>query len=85
MTKWIGGWKKNGWKTANGEEVKNRPELEQIDELMKKIKVSSSLRSRGEMVFFPRFRSNSNTCPDIRAFTGMKKPTDWRGKAQRKI
>uniref|UniRef100_A0A914WW76 Ribonuclease H1 n=1 Tax=Plectus sambesii TaxID=2011161 RepID=A0A914WW76_9BILA len=39
MTKWIAGWKKKGWKTATGGAVKNRPELEEIDGLMQKIKV----------------------------------------------
>ena len=27
-TKWVQGWMNNGWRTANGEPVVNRPELE---------------------------------------------------------
>ena len=31
MTKWISGWKKNGWKKSSGEPVKNRAELDALD------------------------------------------------------
>ena len=31
MTKWINGWKKNGWKKSDGQPVKNRVELEALD------------------------------------------------------
>jgi ribonuclease HI len=33
MTKWIVGWKNNGWRNANGEPIGNRPELEELDKL----------------------------------------------------
>jgi ribonuclease HI len=36
ITKWIHGWKKNGWKTASGGEVKNRDCWERIDALREK-------------------------------------------------
>ena len=31
VTKWMKNWKKNGWKTAKNEPVKNREELEALD------------------------------------------------------
>jgi ribonuclease HI len=33
MTKWVHGWKKNGWKTKGGDPVKNRELIEAIHEL----------------------------------------------------
>ena len=36
VTKWIKGWKKNGWKTAQKEEVKNKEELIKLDSLLSK-------------------------------------------------
>ena len=38
LTKWISGWKRNGWKTKNKEDVSNRDLLETIDKLMIKRK-----------------------------------------------
>lgn len=34
ITKWINGWKKKGWKTSTGGEVKNRGLWEQMDRLV---------------------------------------------------
>lgn len=34
--KWIQGWKRNNWKTANGQDVKNKDLWLKIDELTKK-------------------------------------------------
>ena len=34
ITKWIHGWKRNGWKTSTGGQVKNRSLWEQLDRLM---------------------------------------------------
>lgn len=34
ITKWIKGWKKNGWITANKEKVKNRDIIKAIDKIM---------------------------------------------------
>ena len=34
ITKWIRGWKRNGWKTSTGSEVKNRPLWERLDKLV---------------------------------------------------
>ena len=34
MTKWIKGWKRNGWKTSTKEDVKNKEELVKLDKLL---------------------------------------------------
>ena len=34
ITKWIRGWKRNGWKTSTGGDVKNRSLWEQLDVLV---------------------------------------------------
>ncbi len=39
MTKWINDWKANGWKKTTGEPVVNRPELEELDEISRLIKI----------------------------------------------
>uniref|UniRef100_A0A914C4B0 Ribonuclease H1 n=1 Tax=Acrobeloides nanus TaxID=290746 RepID=A0A914C4B0_9BILA len=39
VTKWIKGWQRNGWKTAKGEPVLNQDLLEEMNELLSRIKV----------------------------------------------
>ena len=39
ITSWIHNWKRNGWKTSGGGDVKNRELWIQIDELRVKIKM----------------------------------------------
>lgn len=39
VTKWLTGWKRKGWKKADGKPVLNRDLLEQIDELSQKRRV----------------------------------------------
>ena len=34
ITRWVKGWKKNGWKTAKGEDVKNKEDLVILDNLI---------------------------------------------------
>ena len=34
ITRWIHGWKRNGWKTSTGGQVKNKTLWEQLDRLM---------------------------------------------------
>lgn len=34
ITEWIHGWKRNGWKTASKQDVKNRDLWQRLDELM---------------------------------------------------
>jgi ribonuclease HI len=40
ITKWIAGWKKNGWKTADRKPVKNIDLWQRLDEAAAKHKVS---------------------------------------------
>ncbi|CAJ0932333.1 unnamed protein product, partial [Mesorhabditis belari] len=39
MTKWVKGWRKNGWKTVSGEPVKNIELMKRLDELTQSIRV----------------------------------------------
>jgi len=39
ITKWINNWKKNNWKTANKQDVKNKELWQKLDELMWKYNV----------------------------------------------
>ena len=39
---WLAAWKKNNWKTAKGEDVKNRDLIESIDASMLRIKLINS-------------------------------------------
>jgi len=39
ITKWIKNWKKNNWKTANKQDVKNKELWQKLDELMQKYNV----------------------------------------------
>ena len=34
VTKWMPSWKKNGWKTAAGEEVKNKADFLELDAVL---------------------------------------------------
>ncbi len=40
MEKWINNWKKNNWKTANKQPVKNIEDLKRLDELCIRIKTT---------------------------------------------
>jgi ribonuclease HI len=37
---WIKNWKRNGWKTASGQDVKNIDDLKKLDHVCSKIKVN---------------------------------------------
>ncbi|KAI1709599.1 RNase H domain-containing protein [Ditylenchus destructor] len=43
MTKWVSGWKKNGWKRSDGEEVKNKDLIQELDDLSSKLEVKYEL------------------------------------------
>ena len=34
LFKWMPKWKQNGWKTSEGQPVKNRPELERLESIL---------------------------------------------------
>ena len=36
VTKWMPSWKRNGWKTAAGEEVKNKADFLELDAVLQK-------------------------------------------------
>ena len=36
VTKWMPSWKKNGWKTAAGKEVKNKADFLELDAVLQK-------------------------------------------------
>ncbi len=36
MTEWIHRWKKNGWKSASGQPVKNKSDIVELDELLQR-------------------------------------------------
>ncbi|MBU3668448.1 MAG: ribonuclease HI [Candidatus Taylorbacteria bacterium] len=40
ITKWVSGWKKNGWKTGTKEDVKNQDLWMELDELKSKMNIS---------------------------------------------
>ena len=40
MTKWIKSWKRNGWKTAKKEDVKNKEELAKLDRVLSESSVA---------------------------------------------
>lgn len=42
VTEWMPGWKKKGWKTAEGKPVKNRVELEVLDQAIKESRIEIS-------------------------------------------
>ena len=39
-TKWIKSWQRNGWKTANGGDVKNKADIERLSNLCRRIDVT---------------------------------------------
>ena len=39
MTEWVGKWKRNGWQTVNCEEVKNKEDIQRLDNLCQQIDV----------------------------------------------
>ena len=39
LTEWMPKWRMNGWKTTNGEDVKNKTDLERLSDACSKIDV----------------------------------------------
>eukprot|EP00795_Rhopilema_esculentum_P007723 gene7723-13553_t len=40
VSKWIQAWKKNGWKSAAGSNVKNQEDIKRLDDLCQKVRVN---------------------------------------------
>jgi len=63
---WLSGWKKNNWKTAKGEDVKNKEIIESIDGSMQRIKIINSKLSADNKIKVKLIHINSHQpCPDI--------------------
>lgn len=62
---WLAAWKKNGWKTSNGEPVKNRDIIESIDASMNRIKVINTGLEDARKIRVKLIHVNSHQLPDI--------------------
>jgi len=63
---WLTGWKKNNWKTAKGEDVKNKEIIESIDGSMMRIKIINSKLSAEQKIKVKLIHINSHQpCPDM--------------------
>jgi ribonuclease HI len=62
---WLKGWKTNNWKTAKGEDVKNKELIESIDGSMMRIKVINSKLEGDNKIKVKLIHVNSHKpCPD---------------------
>jgi len=62
---WLSGWKNNNWKTAKGEDVKNREIIESIDGSMLRIKMINSKLTAEQKIKVKLIHINSHQpCPD---------------------
>ena len=63
---WLPAWKKNNWKTAKGEDVKNKDIIESIDGNMMRIKIINSKLNAEDKIKVKLIHINSHQpCPDI--------------------
>ena len=62
---WLAAWKKNNWRTAKGEEVKNRDLIESIDASMNRIKVINSQLAEDKKIKVKLIHVNSHQAPDM--------------------
>jgi len=63
---WLTAWKKNNWKTAKGEDVKNKDIIESIDGNMMRIKIINSKLNAEDKIKVKLIHINSHQpCPDI--------------------
>lgn len=62
---WLNQWKKNDWKTSNGEPVKNRELIESIDASMQKIKTINSNLEEAKKIRIKLIHINSHQTPDL--------------------
>jgi ribonuclease HI len=63
---WLSAWKQNNWKTAKGEDVKNKEIIESIDGSMLRIKLINSKLASDKKIKVKLIHINSHQqCPDI--------------------
>ena len=63
---WLSSWKQNNWKTAKGEDVKNKEIIESIDGSMLRIKLINSKLAADKKIKVKLIHINSHQqCPDI--------------------
>jgi len=62
---WLSAWKKNNWKTAKGEDVKNKDIIESIDSSMLRIKVINSKLEGDKKIKVKLIHVNSHQPPDM--------------------
>ena len=63
---WLTSWKNNNWKTAKGEDVKNKEIIESIDGSMSRIKLINSKLNPDQKIKVKLIHINSHqACPDI--------------------
>lgn len=62
---WLNQWKKNDWKTSNGEPVKNRELIESIDASMQKIKTINYNLEEVQKIRIKLIHINSHQSPDL--------------------
>jgi len=61
---WLSSWKKNNWRTANGDDVKNRVLIESIDSSMQRIKLINSKLSASYKIKVKLIHVNSHQSMD---------------------
>ncbi|KAI1697064.1 RNase H domain-containing protein [Ditylenchus destructor] len=58
MTRWVSGWKKNGWKKSDGQEVKLKDLIQELDDLSAKLNVKYELiETSGPKLYYRYFIS----------------------------
>ena len=62
---WLSAWKKNNWKTAKGEDVKNKDIIESIDSSMLRIKLINSKLESDKKIKVKLIHVNSHQAPDM--------------------
>ena len=62
---WLSAWKKNNWKTAKGDDVKNKEIIESIDSSMLRIKLINSKLENNKKIKVKLIHVNSHQPPDM--------------------
>jgi ribonuclease HI len=60
VEKWITGWKANGWRKTNGDPVKNRLELQQLDAVSQQINIRYVSASTVQVLNFVALHLNQS-------------------------